>query len=323
MSEFDTRPTERDIAACFRLLLGRDPGPEGWSHFRSALDGLTLGQLVETIMCSEEFRAGHLYNAILAQRAETPLEVVELDGYTMRVDPGDPMSGPVLTGIGWEPDVTAVVESVLRPGMVVVDIGANMGHFSLLAAARVGSTGVVHAFEPGLANAALIQLSAVDNAFEHLVVHPVALDERAGVLMWERAFGSNARVHRLAAGAPVRVGGRSQLVQATRLDDIAIGPRVDLVKIDVEGAELLALRGAEALLRRNRPVIVSEFAPVGLGQVSGVSGEDYLGFLLELGYHNIAVIASDGSARSFGRDTSGVVEAWRAGGRDHIDLVVR
>ena len=65
---------------------------------------------------------------------------------------------------------------LLRPGMVVLDVGANIGYYSLLAAARVGPTGQVIAFEPGAANTALIQKSAQANGFSNIAVWPKGVD---------------------------------------------------------------------------------------------------------------------------------------------------
>jgi hypothetical protein len=76
------------------------------------------------------------------------------------------------------------------------------------------------------------------------------------------------------------------------------------------------------MLRRFRPLLVTEFSPPGLRSVSGVSGQDYLNFLARLGYADIAVIEPDGSATSYGLGAGRVVDAWEASGRDHLDLLV-
>jgi hypothetical protein len=115
------------------------------------------------------------------------------------------------------------------------------------------------------------------------------------------------------------LGARS--VACFALDRVVPRPgRVDVVKIDVEGAELHALRGLEQTIDRDRPVIVSEFSP---GMMQGESESpalDYLGFLIGKGYE-IRVVALDGAEISCGCDPAAVMAAYRAGGADHADIL--
>jgi hypothetical protein len=94
---------------------------------------------------------------------------------------------------------------------------------------------------------------------------------------------------------------------------------IDFIKIDVEGAEYEALAGCADILRRDRPMIVSEFTPDALPNVSGVDGETYLRFLISCGL-GLSIIRPDGELERFGEDTSGIMEFWRrqAG---HIDIL--
>jgi len=124
----------------------------------------------------------------------------------------------------------------------VIDIGANVGYFTLLAASRVGHTGRVIAFEPGQANCGLIQLAAITNEFDNVRVHPIALSDAPGAMIYERFVGTNARVHPVENGQTPSVGGPRQLVPSMRLDDIPLEAGVDLIKIDIEGGEMRALK---------------------------------------------------------------------------------
>src|SRR5262250_1998178 len=81
-----------------------------------------------------------------------------------------------------EPHVTRVMCALLQPGAVMVDIGANIGYYTLLAAARVGSTGKVIAFEPSIDNCALLHKSLQANRFENVVLHNVAVADTASVV---------------------------------------------------------------------------------------------------------------------------------------------
>jgi FkbM family methyltransferase len=316
----DDRATVDDLQACYRLLLGRKPDPDGFGVHQASLPDVTVAELVETFMSSKEFRLQPAYTTIVNQSEVAELVRLEVDGRVMYVHPDDPMSWPMLSGDGWEPDVTPVFARVLRRGMTVLDIGANMGHFALLAAQAVGADGTVHAFEPGADAASILQLSAMANGFGHLVVHNVALADRTGALIHELLTGSNARVISVDLSKPIRLGGRRSLVRTIRLDDAGLD-RVDVLKIDVEGAEGLVMAGGAATVRRYRPVIISEFMPTELERTSGIGATDYLELVIGLGYGDVAVIRPDGWTESFGQNVSAVVDAWRATGREHVDLV--
>jgi hypothetical protein len=95
---------------------------------------------------------------------------------------------------------------------------------------------------------------------------------------------------------------------------------VDVVKIDVEGAEHRALTGATTMLREKRPDVFSEFAPVGLKEVSGVAPEEYLQLLLGIGYE-LAVLHRDGTVERCGREPRTVLDVHARVGLDHVDLV--
>ncbi len=177
----------------------------------------------------------------------------------------------------YEPHVARVFRELLRPGMRVLDLGANIGYYTMLAAARVGPAGSVIAFEPGPANGALLAASVAANGFGNVALFSCAVADSAGVVGL-RLDDSNGQID--AAGAP-----GATLVQAVSLDQL-LGPAhpVDLIKLDIEGAEGLALAGMRGLLRAARPIIVTEFSPPALRQVSQIEPADYLARLRELGY---------------------------------------
>ena len=110
-------------------------------------------------------------------------------------------------------------------------------------------------------------------------------------------------------------------VPAVRIDALVPpGQRVDLIKVDVEGAEYNALLGAEATIARCRPVIISEFSPDLMPGISGVSGEAYLGWLIGQGYA-LSVVQPDGSLLACGGNRAAVMRAYAERGTDHVDLV--
>ena len=148
-----------------------------------------------------------------------------------------------------------LIEELLVPGDVFVDGGAHVGMFTLIGAAAVGSRGTVIACEPVPGTMALLRANLALNEFAWVETHAVALSHRPG-----RAelfsFGSGSA---LSSFAPESHAGREALlVDVTCLDVIAADrcDRIRLVKLDLEGAEVLALRGAQAVLRQGPDFII-------------------------------------------------------------------
>jgi len=214
----------------------------------------------------------------------------------------------------YEPHVSRAFEHLLRPGAVVVDVGANVGYYTLLAASRVGSTGQVFAFEPGSSSCRLIEQSAAMNEFRNVRVFECAASDAEGLV----GYGmddSNGRIsHEDVATSAVQV-------RAVTLDRaLADVRKVDVIKVDVEGAEARVLRGATELVRRDRPAIVSEFCPFGLRLASSVEPVDYLHLLRSLGYE-LRVIPGSGALPPPQSDARILEQVGGDGPGDHVDLL--
>ena len=306
---FDDRATEADILGCFRLILGRDPNPEEWTG-HSALAGTPLDQVVQNYLGSAEFgRRG-----LLGRLADQDIRRISLPDYDIFVPVDDPAVGRHVAHGVYEPDVAAVLRRWLQPGMAMLDLGANIGVFALLAAALVGPTGAVLAMEPNPANARLLEASRVANGFAHLTVCQAAAARSVGVMALH-SFDTNGTVTALGLDGPL-----SARTVATLPPDMLVAERaIHVVKIDVEGSEWVALQGAAKLLQRCRPAIVSEFSPGLLQDVSGIDGPGYLRFLQGFGYQ-IGVIGPGGAFEP-GLSVGQVMAAYEASGVDHIDIV--
>ena len=161
---------------------------------------------------------------------------------------------------GYEDAETAFVHRLLRPGMTVVDAGAHHGFYTLLASKRVGRDGRVIAFEPSPRERKRLQEHLRLNRCKNVVVQSCALGQErqeADLFLVEGSedWCNSLRVPQIdARTAKVQV-------EVERLDDVL--PRlgvtqVDFLKIDVEGAELSVLQGAQATLASLRPVILAE-----------------------------------------------------------------
>lgn len=311
---FDDRADRADILACFRLILGRNPNFEEWSG-HSARAGEELSSVVGSYINSLEFSRRRLQAPSVG---EVGPQIAQWDGFRILASPDDPAVGRhVLAGV-YEPEVVTVFRDVLRPGMGVVDIGANIGLFTMLAASLVGPSGAVLAVEPNPRNARLLEASRRLNGFDQVTVLQAAAGQGIGLLALNTSF-TNGTTSRIEDGLELQ----AETVPCVAVDPLVPRtPRVGLVKLDVEGAEYKALLGCREMLQRDRPVIVLEFGPSQLPGISGVTGEQLLDWIIAQGYE-LEVIEPSGPTRPVGRDTAAVIQTYEARGHDHIDLVAR
>jgi FkbM family methyltransferase len=181
----------------------------------------------------------------------------------------------------WDPADCRLLQRHLSPGGAAVDVGANIGYMTLVAAQAVGPTGSVVAVEPHPDNLALLRENLMRNgvADRVQVVGAAAWDSCGSVELSE--CGENTGDHRVDTLQTQR---RVLNVEAVRLDDIISDDRrVDVIKLDTQATEHRALKGAVGLLARDRPVVLCEYWPHGLRD----RGEDPLAVLAlfrQLGY---------------------------------------
>jgi FkbM family methyltransferase len=217
---------------------------------------------------------------------EHTLLVQTVLGHLLHVDARDTSLLPSLVVRGyWEPAVTRALLRVVRPGMRIVEVGANVGHHTVLLASAVAPTGTVTAFE---ANPRMVQLLrhtlAMNGVAGGVRVVPLAVTDRPGRVTLHRLTrqqGSSSIYPFTARDLAATDDAASPLdVEATSLDAfLGDGPPPDVVKIDAEGAEPAILAGMRGLLARApRVQLVIEFLPPLLTR----AGHDPHGFLASL-----------------------------------------
>jgi len=146
----------------------------------------------------------------------------------------------------YEPTQTRLFEELVKPGDVVYDIGAHFGYYTLLSSKLVGENGKVLAFEPSPANLARLYRHIELNDRKNVQVLELAVSDHEGTAHFETRTGSG--VGHLAADGPLEV-------KLTTLDSLSQFPLPQVMKIDVEGAEVGVLHGAKALFEKCKPVI--------------------------------------------------------------------
>ncbi len=162
----------------------------------------------------------------------------------------------------WSPGETALFDQLCRPGHYVVDVGAHIGTHTLTFARRVGEQGRVFAFEPQRMVAQVLAANVALNSLTNVHTYHLGVGAEAGVRrLSDIDYSRKGNFGGASLDALVRPDGDPRAkyrVAVVRLDDFYDQPRLDLVKIDVQGMEADVLRGAGALIGRHRPVIYAE-----------------------------------------------------------------
>ncbi|MBM0204752.1 FkbM family methyltransferase [Micromonospora sp. STR1s_5] len=189
----------------------------------------------------------------------------------------------------YEPAETALVLSLLTEESHFLDIGANVGWFTL-AASTIIKTGTIVAFEPNPKIFARLRASVEVNGLSATVkALPIAVGEGAGTLGMSTAIDSRNP----GSGFIAPDNEQQTAVQAGTIDELIGGGQCDVVKIDVEGYELKVLRGAVQTFSRCRPHIVMEYSPEMLNRY-GDSADDLERLLAQIGA-TAFVLSPDGT----------------------------
>lgn len=228
-----------------------------------------------------------LYTAIYRRLKPHGVQEVECQGHRMVVNAHDEgVARQILVKGIYEEEETHFFLEWLKPNMAVIDIGANVGYFTLLACKAVGPGGTVFAFEPEPGNFKLLEKNLSLNAYAQGRPLQLALSDKRGTV---RLFTDSANLGNpsLARGN-ITSSADAVDVETARLDDLLaeqkdLPARFDLIKMDAQGAEALVIEGAVELLKRDRPTLLIEFWPMGLENM-GSDPTAFLERLQGLGY---------------------------------------
>ncbi|HEX4127232.1 MAG TPA: FkbM family methyltransferase [Acidimicrobiales bacterium] len=217
--------------------------------------------------------------AFSVQLSEEDTVPCTVGGVDLLCDAADAAVTPGLLSGEYEVHLSAVFEKYCTTGMTVIDVGANIGYYSLLASRLVGPSGRVIALEPNSENCRLLLSSLRLNDITNVQLLPVAADTSTGWAYYSTHVGSNGGL--IEGGELLSRPGT--VVPTFRLDELVDG-RVDLLKMDVEGAEGRVVRGATRIIERDRPIVTSELKDEMLRRVSDGTVAEYLGYFEKLGY---------------------------------------
>lgn len=216
-------------------------------------------------------------------------------GFDMWVDPTSPSGRQIVrTGLH-EKDTTRFLQKTLSPGQVVLDIGANAGYFTLLASSLVKDQGKVYAFEPMPYNYQLLVRNVTENGIGNVRCERMAVTNSVGrspLFINPMHGGSHSLLLVLTARKHV-------VVDTTTVDEYlaANNLTVDVIKMDIEGAELFALEGMKQTIRQaHKLTILFEFNPDVLERL----GIDPTGLIRKLAAEGLRIssIREDGSTQA-------------------------
>ena len=219
------------------------------------------------------------------------VEIDDFDGNVrMAVDLGEHMGSQIFWFGYYARDVLFALRDKIHPGMVFLDLGANIGEVSLFAAKRVGPCGRVISFEPVDDLADKFAGNVAKNGFKQVLLLRAGVADKEGeaVIFIQPSRFRDGSEHR-GLGTIYQSDIRSastQTIPLTTVDKVVDDlrpPRVDIMKIDIEGAELAALHGAEKTLRRFKPSIAIEIG-VETCRQAGYEPEDIFDYLTPFGY---------------------------------------
>lgn len=301
--------TARVYTMLCQVLLGRQPEEAELSaiiaQYGATADDLNI--LGDVLLNSEEFFLRHRENFVSRQFPKATVVTARGPlGHQIHVDLRQLHLGLSMAGGHYEPLETAFILKHVKRGMSVLDVGANIGFFTTMFAGLVGDSGRVIAFEP--VNDSFLKLSSavrLNQQDAYVELHNVAAAASDGTCQLSYDVDSlnmgGISMQLLGSETQHRV---TQKARTMRIDDVVGDRPVHFIKMDIEGAEGLALAGAARTMTANRPVILMEFNEAQLKQVSGMSARELFERVAELGFVGRKLIA-DGHSEVTSADDVG------------------
>jgi len=212
-----------------------------------------------------------------------------VDGHKMFLDPFDSLE--LSTNGKFEEFETQIVKKIIQEGSTVVDLGANIGYYTLIFARLVGNKGKVFAFEPDPENFHILEKNLEINNYKNIILERQAVSNKSGKL---RLYldNKNKGAHTIFE---TEDNDSSIEIDSITLDDYFrnFKGKIDFIKMDIEGGEAEAVEGMSSLLKRGSLIIMTEFNPFVLKKI----GKDPLGCISLLQSYNFDIYHIDSKNR--------------------------
>lgn len=210
------------------------------------------------------------------------------NGYLMQVNPTEHIQQQLFWYGYYEKEVIAVWETLMQSDFTVLDIGANTGYYSLIASRKAKQ---VYAFEPSSVMRIELEQNIALNSIQNISIEPYAVSDQSGVATIYLSGSDNTGMSGLQP--PENFSGATEQVNMISIDDWIVSkgsPRINAIKIDVEGAEMKVLKGMRQLLLRVSPEIVLIEVIDSLLSKYGNKTEDIFNFFTNAGYKPFEVL---------------------------------
>jgi len=240
-----------DIAKIYKKYLLRDPDREGLIHWINQISNnqISLDELEENIKNSPEFQLANQFKQGFTNTSE---------GFDLWVDPNDEiLSRSIVYDKVWEPATSKLIKDVIHSGDTGIDLGANIGYFTILMANLVGSSGKIFSFEPAPLNFKILQKNVQQNHLENVVLEQSAVGDTDGKIKLYLS-NTNSGWHKVFPTQFIdyEVSEKNIDVNIFSLDKIFANKKIDFIKMDVDGLEHLILLGGEKVLSQVESVLI-------------------------------------------------------------------
>jgi FkbM family methyltransferase len=259
-------------------ILEREPDHDGLEFYFNKIKNneISLGSIPGIFKNSPEF-------LILQEKKNVTKRII--DGHILYFDSRDTILLETFSQDEYEVATTKVIKKFVKEEMNVINIGANIGYFTLLIARQVGPKGKVISFEPSLTTAKFLQQNIDANGYKNVEVHAKAVSNKSGISnLWIGGSSTHNFVSELKAQSYPQLSNIQ--VETTTMDDFLKNrdPRIDFILMDAEGSEKYILEGMQQTLENNPHLeIITEYNPYAL-RLAETDGCSFLDLIENLGF---------------------------------------
>jgi len=244
-------------------------------------------------------------------------DFVEIDGNKMYLDEKDSL---FLSVYGFhEKTETEIVKNEIKEGDVVLDIGANIGYYTLLFAKLVGKTGKVYAFEAESSNFEILKKNVHENDYKNVVLEQKAVSDKPGIVKFYIGKDSNTENQLFKPN----VKHEEIEVKSISIDGYfkELNPKIDFVKMDIQGAEPLVIEGMTKTIEENKDIkIMLEWWPDAIRKY-GIDPEKHLTKLVNLGFKIFEI--DDQNGKCINTDVKTLMKKYPNNELEDVNLLIK